>query len=214
MKKKYYELQQDQYTTYHHYITIVSPFITIFFMKLLIFLWNPGTQYTNNRHNIWFLIGDELARKWDCEKRSLDKQSKALTTSTTYRGEKILLVKPQTYMNLSGQTVSSLLWYYKLTPADIVVIHDDIDLPTGTIRRRIGGSSGWQNGVKDIINKLGTDQFARVKIGIDRPSHESISVADHVLSNLSKESLDTIAITSDEVLDKINHHFLQKQLQA
>jgi len=197
-------------------------------MKLLVFLWNPGAQYEKNRHNIWFLVGDELAKKWDCDSRSLDKQSKSLITKTIVpfsdrmnlgtsrgaRGEVILLVKPQTFMNLSGQTVSSLLWYYKLTPADIVVIHDDIDLPTGTIRRRIGGSSGWQNGVKDIINKLGTDQFARVKIGIDRPSHESISVADHVLSNLSKESLDTIAITSDQVLDKINHHFLQKQLQA
>lgn len=200
-------------SVYYH-ITTLSLLYSHRIMKILIFLWNPWPQYEKNRHNIWFLVGDELAKKWDCDSRSLDKQSKALTTSTTYRGEKLLLVKPQTYMNLSGQTVSSLLWYYKLTPADIVVIHDDIDLPTGTIRRRIGGSSGWQNGVKDIINKLGTDQFARVKIGIDRPSHESISVADHVLSNLSKESLDTIANTSDEVLDKINHHFFQKQLQA
>lgn len=200
-------------SVYYH-ITTLSLLYSHRIMKILFFLWNPGAQYEKNRHNIWFLIGDELAKTRDCPAWSLDKQSKSLITSTNHNGEKLLLVKPQTFMNLSGQTVSSLLWYYKLIPADIVVVHDDIDLPTGTIRRRIGGSSGWQNGVKDIINKLGTDQFARVKIGIDRPSHESISVADHVLSNLSKESLDTIANTSDEVLDKINHHFLQKQLQA
>ena len=183
-------------------------------MKFLIFLGNPWPQYEKNRHNIWFLIGDALARKWDCEKRSLDKQSKSLLTATNYNGEKILLVKPQTYMNLSGQTVSFLLHFYKRTPNDIILIHDDIDLPKWTIRYKFGWSAGWQNGVKDTIAKLGTDQFARIKIGIDRPSHESISVADYVLSNLSKEEIEHIPITTDKVLEKIDHHFFQKELQA
>jgi PTH1 family peptidyl-tRNA hydrolase len=180
-------------------------------MKILIFLWNPGEQFQYTKHNIWFLVGDELAKTRNCTPWSLDKQSKALITSTNYNGEKLLLVKPQTFMNLSGQTISSLLWYYKLTAADIVVIHDDIDLPTGTIRRKIGGSSGGQNGVKDTIAKLGTDNFARVKIGIDRPSHPAADIADYVLSKLSKESLEHMRQTADQVLDRLNNHFFVKK---
>lgn len=175
-------------------------------MKLFIFLWNPWPKYEYTKHNIWFLVGDELAKSRNCEARSLDKQSKALITSTNHNGEKTLLVKPQTFMNLSGQSISSLLWYYKLTPADIVVIHDDIDLPLWTIRRKFGGSSGGQNGIKDTILRLGTDQFARVKIGIDRPSHPSADIADYVLSNLSKDTLDSLPHIAQEVLKKIDTH--------
>jgi PTH1 family peptidyl-tRNA hydrolase len=113
-------------------------------------------------------------------------------------------------MNLSGQTVISLLWYYKLTANDIVIIHDDIDLPVGTIRRRVGGSSGWQNGVKDTIAKLGTDNFARIKIGIDRPSHPAADIAEYVLSQLPKESREHMRQTADLVLDKLNTHFFSK----
>jgi PTH1 family peptidyl-tRNA hydrolase len=180
-------------------------------MKILFFLWNPWPQYEHTRHNIWFLVGDELAKTRNCPAWLLDKQSKSLITSTNYNGEKVLLVKPQTYMNLSGQTVSSLLWYYKLTPADIVIIHDDIDLPTGTIRRKVGGSSWGQNGIKDIITKLGSDNFARIKIGIDRPSHPAADIADYVLSKLSKENLEQMRQTADHVLDKLNTHFFTKK---
>lgn len=176
-------------------------------MKLLIFLWNPGTQYEYTRHNIWFLVGDELAKHRNCDNRSLDKQSKSLITSTNHNGDKLLLVKPQTFMNLSGQTISSLLWYYKLTPADIVVIHDDIDLPTETIRRKVWGSSWGQNGIKDTIAKLGTDNFARIKIGIDRPSHPAANIADYVLSKLPKETLEDMRQTANRVLEKLNMHF-------
>jgi len=179
-------------------------------MKLLIFLWNPGAQYEQTRHNIWFLVGDELAKTRNCPAWSLDKQSKSLITSTNHNGEKLLLVKPQTFMNLSGQSIASLLWYYKLTANDIVIIHDDIDLPTGTIRRRVGGSSGWQNGVKDTIAKLGTDNFARIKIGIDRPSHPAADIADYVLSQLPKESREHMRQTADLVLEKLNTHFFSK----
>ena len=113
-------------------------------------------------------------------------------------------------MNLSGQTVSFLLWYYKLTPADMVIIHDDIDLPTGTIRRRIGGSSWGQNGVKDTITKLGTDNFARIKIGIDRPSHPAADIPDYVLSPLPKDIIDTMWHTADLVYEKLQIHFLKQ----
>ena len=112
-------------------------------------------------------------------------------------------------MNLSGQTISSLLWYYKLTPADIVVIYDDIDLPLETIRRKFGWSSGGQNGIKDTIVRLGTDQFARVKIGIDRPSHPAADIADYVLSNLPKDTIENIWQITHQVVDKLNTHFFK-----
>lgn len=176
-------------------------------MKLLIFLGNPGPQYHFTRHNIGFLIGDELAKTRNCSDRSLDKQSRALVTSSQYKGEKVILVKPQTFMNLSGSSVVSLLWYYKATPADIVLIHDDIDLPLESIRRKFSGSSGGQKGVKDTIQKLGTEEFARMKIGVGRPAHPSADIADYVLSKLPYETLEHLGALSTEVLGKLDTHF-------
>lgn len=176
-------------------------------MKLLVFLWNPGPQYHLTKHNIWFLIGDELTKTRNCSDRSLDKQSRALITSTNYQGEKVILAKPQTFMNLSGQSVASLLWYYKLSASDMVVIHDDIDLPLETTRRKFGGSSGGQNGIKDIIQKISTDQFARVKIGIGRPSHPWADIADYVLSKLPHDTLEHLGALSNDVLEKLQNHF-------
>lgn len=180
-------------------------------MKLLFFLWNPGEQFKNTKHNIGFLIWDELAKNWNCDSRSLDKQSKSLTTSTNVNWEKIILVKPQTFMNLSGQTVSSLLWYYKLSPADIVIVHDDIDLTEWTIKWKFWWSSGWQNWVKDTINKIWTEEFARVRVGIGRPSHPWADVADYVLSQLPKEKLEYMRETANQVLEKLNTHFFIKK---
>ena len=182
-------------------------FKTILIMKLLIFLGNPGPSYHFTKHNIWFLIGDELAKERNCPDWSLDKQSRALMTFTHLQGENILLVKPQTFMNLSGQSVSFLLWYYKLSPADIVVIHDDIDLPLETVRRKFGGSSGGQNGIKDTIQKIGTDAFARVKIGIGRPAHPWADIADYVLSKLPNDTLEHLGALSNEVVDRLDKHF-------
>ncbi len=179
-------------------------------MKLLIFLGNPWPQYQYNRHNIWFIIGDRISTLRNCNERKWDNNAKALITSTIQNGEKILLVKPQTFMNLSGQTVSFLCNFYKLTPADIIVIHDDIDLKNGTIKYKFGWSSGGQNGVKNIIAKLDTDQFARIRIGIDRPSHSVYDIADYVLWNLPNNELENIDNYSDETLEKLSHHFLKK----
>lgn len=179
-------------------------------MKLLVFLWNPWPQYQFTKHNIWFLIGDELAKTRNCSEWSLDKQSRALITTTKYNNEKILLAKPQTFMNLSGQSVASLLWYYKLTPADMVVIHDDIDLPLETTRRKFWWSSGGQNGVKDIIQKINTDQFARIKIGIGRPSHPNANIADYVISRLPLDFLNNIWSLSEKIIEKLHNHFLNQ----
>ena len=179
-------------------------------MKLLIFLGNPGIQYEKTRHNIWFIIGDELAYRRNCEIRKTNKEAKALISSTLYDDEKILLVKPQTYMNLSGQSVSFLQSFYKVDLKDIILIHDDIDLPTGTIRYKFGGSSGGQNGIKDTIIKLGNDQFARIKVGIGRPLHPDISIADYVLGKLNKEELDNIHEYTNITINKLNKHFFNK----
>ncbi len=179
-------------------------------MKLLVFLGNPWPQYHFTKHNIWFLIGDELAKTRNCPDRSLDKQSRALITIGKYEREKIILIKPQTFMNLSGQSVASVLGYYKLTSSDMVVIHDDIDLPLEITRWKFWWSSGGQNGIKNIIQKINTDQFARIKIGIGRPTHTWADIADYVLSKLPHETIEHLWALSNEVLDKLNQHFFKK----
>lgn len=113
-------------------------------------------------------------------------------------------------MNLSGQTVSFLCNFYKCTNKDIIVIHDDIDLVKGTVKYKFGGSAWGQNGVKSIIASMGTDQFARIRLGIDRPPHPAASVSDYVLGNLSQQELENIPQLTEEVLDKLSQHFFDK----
>lgn len=197
---------------FNHYTTQVF-ILNKCSMKLLIFLGNPWPQYELTKHNIWFLIGDHIAYRWDCEEWSTHNAGKSLMTSTIQEGEKVILIKPQTYMNLSGQSAAYWCWFYKILPKDIIVIHDDIDLPAGTIRYKFWGNSWGQNGIKDIIQKLWTDQFSRVKIGIWRPDHPWYSVADYVLSKLPTTELDMLGDYTTQVLQKISHHFLDKKLQ-
>lgn len=154
-----------------------------------------------------FLIGDILAQERNADDRSLDTKSKSLITKTNYQGEKLILCKPQTFMNLSGTSVQALMKYYQLNLTDLVVIHDDIDIPEQTVKWRFGGSSGGQNGIKDIIQKINSDQFARVKVGIGRPAHPSMNVADYVLSKLPTSYLDQLPTMADEVRVRLNQHF-------
>lgn len=176
-------------------------------MKLLVFLGNPWPHYHTTKHNIGFLIGDLLATYRNCPQRSLDKSSKSHITSTSYQGEKLILCKPQTFMNLSWQSVVTLQKYYHLDLKQIAIIHDDIDLAPWIVRRKFGGSSGGQNGVKHIIQQLGSDQFGRVKIGVGRPSHPGADIANYVLSKLSQEALDHLHLTTNEVLERLDQHF-------
>ncbi|WP_027482038.1 aminoacyl-tRNA hydrolase [Deinococcus pimensis] len=135
-------------------------------MKLVVGLGNPGAQYTGTRHNVGWLVVDELARlaggTWRREKD-------AEVAEIRVGSEKVLLVKPLTFMNASGAAVAPKLRFFKLTPDDLLVVQDDLDSPFGLLRVRRGGRSGGQNGVKDIIRLLGTEDFARLKIGISRP---------------------------------------------
>jgi peptidyl-tRNA hydrolase, PTH1 family len=168
--------------------------------RLVVGLGNPGLQYAKNRHNIGFLVLDELARRYGA---SFLAKNKAHLAEIHLETDKILLQKPQTYMNLSGEAVQPLAKFYQLEPKQLVVVHDDLDLPFGRLRVRAGGSSGGQNGVKDIAARLGADDFVRVKVGISRPPN-GWSVQNWVLSNFLPEEhemlQDLIAVAADAVL--------------
>ncbi|HEY7417617.1 MAG TPA: aminoacyl-tRNA hydrolase [Ktedonobacteraceae bacterium] len=148
-------------------------------MKLIVGLGNPGIQYERTRHNVGFRCVDKLAHKlhltW--ERRGL-----AMIAGGLLDTEKVILVKPLTYMNKSGEAVGELLRWYKLQPEDILVIYDDLDLPLGTIRLRTKGSAGGHNGVENIIHHLHTNQFPRLRIGIGRPTHHRPETIQYVLS--------------------------------
>ncbi len=185
-------------------------------MKLIVWLGNPWAQYTSTKHNAWFLVVDEIADRRDSGGvRKAHTASKSLIRETLHDGTKILFMKPQTFMNLSGQSVAFWIHFYKLNPAtDLVIIHDDVDLPSGDVRYKKWGSSGGQNGIKDTILKLATDSFDRVKIGVGRPSHPAQSVADHVLGWLSPAEKDAIPDYADQAITKMENHFLHQTSQG
>ena len=143
---------------------------------MIVGLGNPGKDYEKTRHNVGFRSTDLLA---GLLKTKIDRlKFKALTRMVNYNGMKVLLVQPQTYMNASGAAVSALATYYKVSPERILVIFDDISLPVGRIRIRRDGSAGGHNGIKSIIQSLGTDQFPRVKVGVGAKPHPDYDLAD------------------------------------
>jgi PTH1 family peptidyl-tRNA hydrolase len=152
-------------------------------VKLIVGLGNPGREYAATRHNIGFMVVDRLAHKLGLAVEK--KKFNALLGQGQIRSEKVLLAKPQTYMNLSGEAVAALLNWYKLGPADLIVVFDDMDLPPGKLRIRPEGSSGGHKGMESIILALGTDLFPRLKIGVGRPETPGFDGADYVLSRLT-----------------------------
>ena len=158
---------------------------------MIVGLGNPGKDYEKTRHNVGFRSTDLLA---GLLKTKIDRlKFKALTRMVTYNGMKVLLVQPQTYMNASGAAVSALATYYKVQPQRILVIFDDISLPVGRIRIRKDGSAGGHNGIKSIIQSLGTDQFPRVKVGVGAKPHPDYDLADWVLSRFSAQEEQALA---------------------
>ncbi|EST51748.1 peptidyl-tRNA hydrolase [Brevibacillus panacihumi W25] len=149
-------------------------------MKVVIGLGNPGKKYEDTRHNAGFMAIDKISENWGIPVSS--NKFRALIGEGRAQGEKVLLVKPQTYMNLSGESIAEILRFYKLTPDDLVVIFDDLDLPTGQLRLREKGSAGGHNGIKSMIQHLGTQEFKRIKVGIGRPE-PGRSVSDYVLQS-------------------------------
>lgn len=153
-------------------------------MKLIVGLGNPGARYERTRHNLGFRVVDEVAGRLSvaCDKS----ECHAKTAHVRWRGHSLLLAKPQTYMNRSGEAVSALVCYYKIEPSNIMIVYDDLALPPGRLRVRAKGSAGGHNGVRSIINYLRTDGFPRIRIGIGSVP-EGWAGADYVLAPFSKE---------------------------
>jgi PTH1 family peptidyl-tRNA hydrolase len=167
---------------------------------ILVGLGNPGRQYARTRHNVGFMLVDRLAVRLDA--RGMRLQSKALVSTARYEGRKILLAKPQTYMNLSGHSVQGLANFYKLPLARLLVAHDDLDLPFGTLRVRPGGGAGGQKGVASAIEQLGSRDFARLRIGIGRPPGH-MNPSDYVLQGFSDGEQEVLAGIFDRAIEAV-----------
>ena len=152
---------------------------------LIVGLGNPGGQYDNTRHNAGFLVADELARRGGFSIQRV--RFKALTAAAQVGGQGVLVMKPTTYMNLSGEAVGEAARFYKLTPDHVLVISDDVDLPLGKLRLRVSGSAGGHNGLKSIIQHLSSDQFPRLKVGVGGKPRPDYDLADWVLGKLTGE---------------------------
>jgi len=161
---------------------------------LIVGLGNPGREYKDNRHNVGFMLVDRLTVRLNARLSRM--QAKALVGSVSYEGNKLIFAKPQTYMNLSGQSIQGLARFYKLPLENMIVAHDDLDLPFGTIRIRPGGGPGGQRGVASTIERLGTKDFRRLRIGIGRPPGR-MDPAAYVLQDFSQADLMLLS----EVLD-------------
>ena len=157
---------------------------------LVVGLGNPGDKYDNTRHNVGFAAIDQLAEELRVPVQKL--KYRALTQTVELGGAKVLLMKPITYMNLSGEAVGEAARFFKIPADHVLVLSDDVSLPVGKLRIRKGGSAGGHNGLKSIIQHLGTDQFPRVKIGVGEKPHPYYDMADWVLGKFAGEDLKTI----------------------
>ncbi|KJS85667.1 MAG: peptidyl-tRNA hydrolase [Peptococcaceae bacterium BICA1-8] len=157
-------------------------------MFMIVGLGNPGRKYDNTRHNIGFWVVDKIAEQLNIK---IDKkQAKALVQTTFWDDKKILLVKPQTYMNLSGQSVMQLINFYQDQVENFIIIHDDLDLQVGQLRFKSGGGTGGHNGLKSIVQYTNSQEFDRLKIGISKPEYHD--VVDYVLTPFTKEEKETM----------------------
>jgi len=177
-------------------------------MKLIIGLGNPGKKYEKNRHNAGFLCVDSLQKEWGFEAFTPDKKMSASISSGMLGSEKALLIKPGTFMNASGAAVQALMHFYKLSPQDILIIHDDLDIAPGAFKTTPSSRSAGHNGVQDIIDKLGTQDFFRIRLGIGHPLGEPdvcISPHDFVLQNFTPEELTKLRELFPQVKEEILH---------
>lgn len=167
---------------------------------LIVGLGNPGREFRNTRHNVGFMVADRLADVF--HKRFSRLQSRALVANGEYLEKKVILAKPQTFMNLSGRSVKGLMHLYKIPIDHLLVVHDDIDLPVGSLRMRPDGGSGGQKGMASILDSIGMDEFARIRIGIGRPPGK-IQAPDYVLDDFSKDELAVITDTLERAEEAV-----------
>lgn len=168
---------------------------------LLVCLGNPGDQYENTRHNVGWMVADEVADRQNAPIQRL--KFKALTNILTISGEKVLVMKPVTYMNLSGEAVRPAADFYKVPPEHILVVSDDTALAVGRLRIRKGGSAGGHNGLKNIIQQLGTDQFPRLRVGVGEKPHPDYDLADWVLGRFTGEDKKAIDASVQRAADAV-----------
>ncbi len=168
---------------------------------LLVCLGNPGDQYENTRHNVGWMVADEVADRQNAPIQRL--KFKALTNILTISGEKVLVMKPVTYMNLSGEAVRPAADFYKVPPEHILVVSDDTALAVGRLRIRKSGSAGGHNGLKNIIQQLGTDQFPRLRVGVGEKPHPDYDLADWVLGRFTGEDKKAIDASVRRAADAV-----------
>ena len=168
---------------------------------LVVFLGNPGLRYEGTRHNAGFMAADAFAKKHGLDLTRA--RFRALTTTCRIGDETVLLMKPQTYMNLSGEAVGQAARFYKIPPERILVVSDDISLPVGALRIRPGGSAGGHNGLKNIISVLGTEAFPRIRMGVGAPPHPDYEMLDWVLSAFHDQDAVDMADAASRAADAV-----------
>ncbi len=163
-------------------------------------LGNPGRKFEHNRHNVGFMLLNRLSSRLGESFGSVE--SKALVAKSSYLGERVILVKPQTYMNNSGKAVSSLVHFYKVPMDNLMVAYDDVDLPLGILRLRPSGGSAGQKGMQSIIERLGTEEFPRLRIGTGRPPGR-MEASDYVLQDFPNDETDLLTDTLDRAVEAV-----------
>ena len=179
---------------------------------LVVCLGNPGGKYENTRHNAGFLVADALSKRHRVPVNKL--KNRALTGIVDLDGQKVLVMKPMTYMNLSGEAVGPTARFYKIPADHVLVVSDDTDLPLGKLRVRRSGSAGGHNGLKSIIAHLGTDQFPRVKVGVGKKPHPDYDMADWVLSRFQGEDKKVMDAAAETAADAVECFILHGADQA
>lgn len=181
-------------------------------MKLIIGLGNPGTKYTKTRHNAGFLCLDFLRNAFEFPEFAPEKRFSASISSGTLGTEKVLLIKPETFMNHSGSAVKTLVDFYKLSISNIVLLHDDLDIERATFRTTESSRAAGHNGVQDVIDQLGTQDFFRIRLGIGRPTevlNACVSSHDFVLQNFSEEEYQALSSVFPTVKQTLLHWIQQ-----
>lgn len=172
-------------------------------MKCIIGLGNIGKEYETTRHNSGFIAIDSLSSKYNISVTK--KMKKCIYGEGVVNGQKVAFIKPTTFMNLSGEAIVEIMNWYKITPQDVLVIYDDIDLNFGEVRYRVKGSSGTHNGMKNIIQNIKTEEFARIRIGIENRNNVPIPLVDYVLQKFSKDEIEKI---NNEIIIAVEENVL------